>query len=223
MTAAGRPRCISPLRSLLRSGSSLASVSGGAGGDENLLLLRRGRQLEAITLLWNVIGVVVLTFAAVKARSIALAGFGLDSVIEIGASAVVLWELAEAARSRQHTAMRMIGIAFIALSLYLAVQSTIILAIGFRPHHSPLGIGWTGVTALAMFALAAGKARVGTALNNPVLKTEGRVTMIDGVLASAVLVGLVVNTLFNWWWADPLAGYVILFYALREARGSLRH
>ena len=80
-----------------------------------------------------------------------------------------------------------------------------------------------GVTALAMFALAAGKARVGIALNNPVSKTEGRVTIIDGVLASAVLVGLVVNALFNWWWADPLAGYVILFYALREARGSLRH
>ncbi|MGC2168674.1 MAG: cation transporter [Acidimicrobiales bacterium] len=176
-----------------------------------------------MTLLWNVIGVVVLAIAAVGARSIALAGFGLDSVIEIGASTVVLWELAEVAQSRQHAAMRMIGIAFIALSLYLAVQSTIILAIGFRPHHSLLGIGWTGVTALAMFALAAGKARVGTALNNPVLKAEGRVTMIDGILASAVLVGLVLNALFNWWWADPLAGYVILYYAIREARGSLRH
>jgi divalent metal cation (Fe/Co/Zn/Cd) transporter len=198
-------------------------VNVGSDGDENPLLLKRGRQLEAMTLLWNVTGVVVLAIAAVGARSIALAGFGLDSVIEIGASTVVLWELAEVARSRQHTAMRMIGIAFIALSLYLAVQSTIILAIGFRPHHSPLGIGWTGVTALVMFALAAGKARVGVVLSNPVLKAEGRVTMIDGILASAVLVGLVLNALFNWWWADPLAGYVILFYALREARGSLRH
>lgn len=185
--------------------------------------MMRGRQLEMITLLWNVIGVVVLAIAAVAARSIALAGFGLDSVIEIGASTVVLWELADAAQNRRHAAMRMIGTAFIALSIYLAVQSTIILAIGFRPRHSPLGMGWTAVTALVMFALAYGKARVGKTLNNPVLKAEGHVTMIDGILASAVLLGLMLNAFLNWWWADPIAGYVILYYAIREARGSLRH
>lgn len=194
-----------------------------SGDARNLALLRRGRQLELATLLWNVIGVVVLAIAAVGARSIALAGFGLDSVIEIGASTVVLWELAEVAQSRQHRAMRMIGIAFIALSIYLAVQSTIVLAIGFRSHHSPLGIGWTGVTALVMFILASGKARVGAALNNPVLTAEGQVTMIDGILASAVVLGLALNALFNWWWADPVAGYVILYYAIREARSSLQH
>ncbi len=192
-------------------------------GEEHSQLVIRGRQLEMVTLFWNVIGVVVLAIAAVTARSIALAGFGLDSVIEIGASTVVLWELADAAQSRQPTAMRMIGVAFVALSTYLAVQSTIILAIGFRPRHSPLGMGWTGVTALVMFALAYGKARVGKALNNPVLKAEGQVTMIDGILASAVLLGLMLNALLNWWWADPVAGYVILYYAIREARGSLRH
>jgi divalent metal cation (Fe/Co/Zn/Cd) transporter len=60
-------------------------------------------------------------------------------------------------------------------------------------------------------------------LNNPVLKAEGRVTMIDGILATAVLTGLVVNAMAGWWWADPVAGYVILYYALREARSSLRH
>jgi divalent metal cation (Fe/Co/Zn/Cd) transporter len=109
------------------------------------------------------------------------------------------------------------------LSIYLAVQSTVILAVGFRSHHSPLGIGWTGVTALVMFLLASGKAKVGAALNNPVLKAEGRVTMIDGILASAVLLGLALNALFNWWWADPVAGYVILYYAIREARASLHH
>jgi divalent metal cation (Fe/Co/Zn/Cd) transporter len=186
-------------------------------------LLRRGRQLEAVTLGWNVVGVAILTYAAIIARSVALAGFGLDSVIEIGASTVVLWELADVAQSRQHRALRMIGSAFVALALYLGVQSTIVLVAGFRPHHSPLGIAWTALTAVTMFALASGKARVGSALGNPVLKAEGRVTMIDGILATAVLAGLALNSFLGWWWADPVAGYVILYYALREARGSLTH
>lgn len=76
---------------------------------------------------------------------------------------------------------------------------------------------WTGVTALVMFTLAVGKARTGRALGNPVLITEGRVTFIDGVLAGAVLVGIVFDFWLGWWWADPLAGYVIVFYAIREA------
>lgn len=187
------------------------------------LALRRGRRLELATLGWNVVGVAVLAFAAIAARSVALAGFGLDSVIEIGASTIVLWELADIAESRQQRALTMIGSAFIALAIYLAVQSTVALAVGFRPHHSTLGIAWTALTALTMFALASGKSRTGALLNNPVLKAEGRVTMIDGVLATAVLAGLAMNSFAGWWWADPAAGYVIVYYALREARGSLRH
>ena len=97
------------------------------------------------------------------------------------------------------------------------------MVIGFRPHHSPLGIVWTGVTAGVMFGLALGKAGTGKALNNPVLQAEGRITMIDGILATAVLVGLLLNALAGWWWADPLAGYVLLYYAMREARESLSH
>lgn len=108
--------------------------------------------------------------------------------------------------------------AFALLAFYLLVQSTWALATGFRPHHSPLGIGWTAITAAVMFALAAGKARTGAALDNPVLKTEGRVTLIDGLLAAAVLLGLVLNTAFGWWWADPAAGYVLVYYATREVR-----
>ena len=192
------------------------------GEGANQRILRRGRQLEIVTLGWNVVGVIILSFAALTARSVALAGFGLDSLIEIGASTVVLWELADVAQHRQQRAMRLIGSAFVALSVYLAVQSTVVLAVGFRPHHSPVGIVWTAVTALAMFSLAAGKAKTGAALNNPVLKAEGRVTMIDGILATAVLVGLVLNSFVGWWWADPVAGYVLLYYAMGEARGSLK-
>lgn len=184
--------------------------------------LRRGRLLEVVTLGWNVLGVIVLTYAATAARSVALTGFGIDSLIEIGASMVVLWELADVAQNRQRRALRLIGLAFVALALYLAVQSTIVLVIGFRPHHSAVGIAWTAATAIVMFALATGKSQVGMTLGNPVLTAEARVTMIDGILAGAVLVGLVLNTFAGWWWADPMTGYLLLYYAVREARATLK-
>ncbi|WP_031525025.1 cation transporter [Streptomyces sp. NRRL F-5123] len=191
-----------------------------ASNDESArrALTRRGFALEYVTLGWNVVGIVVLAFAAVSARSVALAGFGLDSLIEIGASTVVIWELSGVGEERQRRALKLIGVGFTLLALYLLVQSTWVLAVGFRPRHSLLGIGWTAVTAAVMFALAAGKARTGAALDNPVLQTEGRVTLIDGLLAAAVLAGLVLNALAGLWWADPAAGYVLVHYALREVK-----
>ena len=187
-------------------------------GGARQVLLRRGFALEWVTLGWNVAGIIVLAIAAAAARSVALAGFGLDSLIEIGASTVVIWELSGSGEERQQRGLRVIGYAFAALAIYLLVQSTVVLAIGYRPRHSVLGIVWTAVTAAAMFTLAAGKARAGRALNNPVLRTEGRVTMIDGVLAVAVLLGLTLNAGLGWWWADPVAGYVLVYYAAREVR-----
>ncbi|WP_445188600.1 hypothetical protein ACTXG6_16020 [Pseudonocardia sp. Cha107L01] len=112
---------------------------------------------------------------------------------EIGASIVVIWELSGTGEDRQRKAMRLIGWAFVALALYLLAQSSWVLVAGFHARHSPAGIAWTGVTAVVMFVLAYGKARTGTALDNPVLTTEGRVTLIDGLLAVAVLLGLVLR------------------------------
>jgi divalent metal cation (Fe/Co/Zn/Cd) transporter len=181
-------------------------------------LLRRGFALEYVTLAWNMAGIVILAYAAVSARSVALAGFGLDSLIEIGASTVVIWELSGTGEERQRRGQRLIGYAFAALAVCLLVQSTVVLATGYRPKHSALGIIWTAVTAAAMFTLAAGKARTGRALDNAVLRTEGRVTMIDGILAVAVLGGLALNAALSWWPADPAAGYVLVCYAAREVR-----
>jgi divalent metal cation (Fe/Co/Zn/Cd) transporter len=204
----------------------MANVDGDAAGpgaqrvtnDGRAALLRRGFLLEYTTLGWNVAGIVVLAWTAIAARSVALAGFGLDSLIEIGASTVVVWELSGADERRQHRALRLITIAFSLLAAYLAVQSSLVLIVGYQPRHSPAGIVWTAVTAAVMFGLAAGKASTGRALDNPVLAAEGRVTVVDGVLATAVLVGLVLNAAFGLWWADPLAGYVLVFYAVREVR-----
>jgi divalent metal cation (Fe/Co/Zn/Cd) transporter len=160
----------------------------------------------------------VLAIAALSARSVALAGFALDSLIEIGASIVVIWELSGTGQDRQRRGLRLIGYAFAALAVYLLVQSTLVLAGGSHPRHSVAGIAWTALTAAVMFALAAGKARTGQALGNPVLRTEGRVTLVDAILAVAVLLGLVLNAALGWWWADPAAGHVLVIYAAREVR-----
>lgn len=193
-----------------------------SGDTRRQALLRKGFALEYATLGWNVAGIVVLGVAAVMARSVALAGFGLDSLIEIGASVVVVWELSGTGQARQRRALRLIGYAFAVLATYLLVQSTVVLAAGYRPRHSLLGIIWTAGSAVVMFTLAAGKARTGRALDNPVLRTEGRVTLTDGILAVAVLLGLVLNAVAGLWQADPAAGYVLVCYAAREVRDIFR-
>lgn len=182
-----------------------------------LRLVRFGIGLEASTLGWNAVGVVVLAGLAYQSASVALLGFGLDSLIEIFASVVVIWELTGAGERRQRLALRLIGVAFLVLAAYLLVQAGITLIAGHRATPTPGGAAWTAATAAVMFALAFGKARTGRALGNPVLATEGRVTLVDGLLATAVLLGIGLDGLLDWWWADPVAGLVIVAYALREA------
>jgi divalent metal cation (Fe/Co/Zn/Cd) transporter len=182
-------------------------------------LLRRGLLLEYATLAWNVVGTVVLIVAAAVTGSVAFAGFGVDSLIEIVASAVVVWQLnGETGSGRERIALRIIAVAFVSLALYIAVQSAFTFSSQSHPGHSTIGIVWLAVTVIAMFGLAAGKRHTGLRLANPVLLTEARVTIVDGALAAAVLLGVVLNTAFGWWWADPLAALVILVYGLREAR-----
>lgn len=182
-----------------------------------------GLRLEYVTVGWNVLGTVIVVVAAWAARSVALAGFGLDSLIEIFASVVVVWQLTGADPRRERRALRLIGIAFLALAVYVLVQTALILVAHGRPAPSALGIAWLSVTLVAMLLLSAGKRRAGAQLNNPVLLTEARVTLIDALLAAAVLVGLVLNAAVGWWWADPLAGLVIVYYGLKEGLAALGH
>lgn len=186
------------------------------------LLLRRGLVLEYLTLGWNVVGVVLVAFAAVQAQSVALAGFGLDSFIEIFASVVVIWHLQGTGQRNEALALRLIGAAFLALALYITVQTLYALLVGGRAAPSPLGIAWLALTVAVMLLLAWGKAVTGKALGNAVLTAESRVTVIDAYLAAAVLVGLVLNALLGWWWADPLSGVVVIFYAVREGLAHWR-
>jgi divalent metal cation (Fe/Co/Zn/Cd) transporter len=112
-------------------------------------------------------------------------------------------------------------VAFILLAVYITAQSLYTLTSGSHPHRSWTGIVWLALTAVAMFGLAAGKAKTGGQLGNRVLQTEARVTLIDGYLALAVLAGLILNAAAGLWWADPLAGLVIVAYGLREGSAAL--
>ena len=186
------------------------------------VLLRRGLLLEYTTLGWNVVGVVIVIIAAIAARSVALAGFGLDSLIEIFASVVVIWQLTGINLHRERLALRLIGVAFILLIIYIAGQLIFTLAAGIHPATSIEGIVWLAATLIAMLLLAWGKRATGAQMKNEVLLTEGKVTLVDAYLAGAVLIGLILNALFGWWWADPLASLVIIYYGAREGIHALR-
>jgi divalent metal cation (Fe/Co/Zn/Cd) transporter len=186
-------------------------------------LQRRGLALEYATLGWNVVEIGFLVYAAVTARSVALAGFALDSLIEIFASVVVVRQLTGTADPvREQRATRLIGLAFLGLAAYITAQTALTLVVGIRPDTSALGTAWLAATVVAMLALAAGKHRTGVALGNRVLRTEAKVTLVDGALAAAILTGLALNGLAGWWWADLVAGAVLAAYGLREGLHALR-
>lgn len=191
--------------------------------ERHVVLTHRGLQLEYATLGWNIVTICIVVSAAVVARSVALAGFALDSGIEIFASAVVIWHLrGDVEPARERRAARLIGVAFLALAVYLVGQTVVTLVVGVHPDSSAVGIAWLAATCVVMFSLAAAKARTGRALGNAVLQSEAKVTVVDGCLAAAVLLGLSLNSALGWWWADLAAGLVVIGYGLREGRTALR-
>ncbi len=183
---------------------------------EDRQLIRRGLRLEYATLGWNAVGAVVLILSARAANSVALVGFGLDSAIEIFASAVVIWHLTGVPEQRERRALRLIAIAFVALAAYVLSASLSALLGADDAASSAVGTAWVGLTVAVMLALAHGKRWVGAELGNRVLVAEARVTLLDALLAAAVLLGLLANALLGWSWADPAAALVIVYYAARE-------
>jgi divalent metal cation (Fe/Co/Zn/Cd) transporter len=188
-------------------------------------LLDRARRLTHLGLAWHALEAAVAIGAGVVAGSIALLGFGADSVIEAGAGLVVLW-LVTGDRSgivrAERRAQQLVAGSFGVLALYVTVESVRDLFGGHHPAVSWVGVGLSVVTLAAMPPLAAAKRRVGTALGSSATASESRQTMLCAYLSGALLVGLVANAIAGWWWADPVAALVIGAVALREARVAWR-
>ncbi len=181
---------------------------------------RRAKRLQYATIAWNV-GEAVLTLAlGAVAGSLALIGFGTVSVVEVFASAVVVWHLFgdEDGDDRTPTALRLIAIAYGALALGLVVAAVGDLTSGRRADESPWGIAYLAVTVVVMFSLAAMKRSTAHELGSEPLHREATITFLDGILSASTLTGLALNAYLELWWADPAAGLVVALAAANEAR-----
>lgn len=184
-------------------------------------LLRRGRRLQYATIAWNLMEVFVTVGLGVAAGSLALIAFGLDSLVEVFASLVVVWYIADdEARGRERRALHLVAIAFAVLALYLAGASIYNLATGEAAESSPLGIGYLAITALVMFGLSVLKRRIAREAANAPLAAEASMTFLDGCLASGILIALVLNTTAGLSWADPSAAMLVAVFCVREAVGN---
>jgi divalent metal cation (Fe/Co/Zn/Cd) transporter len=193
--------------------------------DERRRLQRRARLLAWGGIAWHLVEFSVAVTAGVAAGSIALIGFGADSLIEAAAGLVVIWLFTGSrvhSRDAERRAQQMIAVSFFVLAAYVSVESIRTLVGGDHPEASWVGIGLAAVTAPTMPLLARAKGRVGNALGSAATVKEGVQNMICAYLSVALLVGLLANALFGLWWADPLAALVIAGLAAREGRESWR-
>ncbi len=179
-------------------------------------LRRRGFWLEYASMAWMTAEAAVAITAGVAASSIALTGFGLDSVIEFLAAAVVIWELRGRREDRQARALKLIGITFFALAAYLAAESIPDLASHARSGQPAAGLAITAAALLVMPGLAMAKLRTGRALGDRTLVADSAETAFCALTSAATLAGVGLNAGLGWWWADPAAALLIAALALRE-------
>jgi divalent metal cation (Fe/Co/Zn/Cd) transporter len=181
-------------------------------------LRRRGFWLEYATVTWMVAEAAIAITAGLIAASVALVGFGLDSVIELFSAAIVIWQLRGeiAGQDRQTRAVRLIGVTFFALAAYLTAEGIRDLAAAARPGQSVPGLAVTAAALIVMPALAIAKRRTGQALGNRTLVADSAETAFCAFTSAAALLGVGLNTWLGWWWADPAAALIIAALAVRE-------
>jgi divalent metal cation (Fe/Co/Zn/Cd) transporter len=188
-------------------------------------LVARAKALAWVGVGWHGIEAAIAIGAGIAAGSIALIGFGADSLVEAFAGFIVLWRFA-AARATSHAAERraqqLVGVSFFVIAAYITVEATRSLALGDEPSVSWVGIGLSAFTLATMPPLAAAKARVAGALGSPATMSESRQTMLCAYLSAALLAGLGLNALAGWWWADPITALLIAAVAAKEGRDSWR-
>jgi divalent metal cation (Fe/Co/Zn/Cd) transporter len=194
-------------------------------GTERASLMRRAKQLAWVGVGWHAFEAAIAIGAGLAAGSIALVGFGADSLIESVAGFVVLWLFSGVRRgsaAAERRAQQLIAVSFYVLAAYVAVEATRTVLSGAHPATSWVGIGLAAFTAATMPPLAIAKARVGEALGSSATKSESRQNMLCAYLSVGLLIGLGGNALFGWWWLDPAVALLISLVAIREGRESWR-
>ena len=191
--------------------------------DDKGMLESKARRLEFATISWNVLESAISISLGIAAGSLALIGFGVDSIVEIFASLVVVWHLGAGTGEANHPArtriaLRLTAAAFLLLAVGLSIAAVSDLVSGRQADESILGIIYLGITVIVMFGLAFAKRRIADRLDSAPLRAESAMSLLDGFLAAATLGGLALNAFIGWWWADPAAALVIAVVAVGEAR-----
>jgi divalent metal cation (Fe/Co/Zn/Cd) transporter len=184
-------------------------------------LLRRGRVLEYFTIGWNSLEAIIAIAAGVAAGSIALIGFGVDSVIESSSGAVLLWRLF-AGEERERLALKLVGVSLLALAAYVAFDAIKSLIFQERPDESYIGIVLAAASLIVMPILAREKRKTAAKLNSRALHADSRQTDICAYLSAILLGGLLLNALFSWWWADPIAALIMIPIIAKEGIEALQ-
>lgn len=185
--------------------------------DRRRQLGRRAQLLAGASVAYNLVECVIAISAGVVAGSVALVGFGLDSLVEVSSGLVILWQFRHRLpESRERAALRMIAASFFALAAYVAVQSVRDLLGGERPDSSPVGIGLAAVSLIVMPFLSWAQRRTGRALGSATVVADSTQTLLCTYLSAVLLAGLVLNATLGWFWADSVAGLVIAAVALKE-------
>jgi divalent metal cation (Fe/Co/Zn/Cd) transporter len=191
--------------------------------DRKRILERRIRWIVAATISYNVVEAIVAIAAGTVASSAALIAFGLDSTIEVLSAAAVAWQFTRRDPERwEKPTLRVIAVAFFALAAYVTASSLLALITRVDVEPSPLGILITAVSVIMMPLLSYAERRTGRELGSATAVADSMQTLICTYLSAAVLAGLILNGLFGWWWADPIAGLVIAGFAVREGREAWR-
>lgn len=184
-------------------------------------ILKRGKFLAYLTIGWNSLEALIAVMAGLLAGSIALVGFGFDSVIEVSSGAVILWRLM-AGEHREKLALKLVGYSFLALALYIAFDAAKSLWLRELPETTYVGIGIAALSLVVMPLLATAKRKVAADLNSKSMHADSRQTDLCAYLSAILLGGLMLNAVFGWWWADPVAALVMVPIIAKEGFEALR-
>jgi divalent metal cation (Fe/Co/Zn/Cd) transporter len=184
---------------------------------------RRAQMLAAASVSYNLIEAVIAITAGLVAGSIALVGFGLDSIVEVSSGLIILWQFRHPLpESRERQALRLMALSFFALAAYVTFESVRALVTGHDPEASPVGIGLAAASLVIMPFLSWAQRRTGRSLGSNAVVADSTQTLLCTYLSAVLLVGLVLNATLGWSWADPIAGLVIAAVAVREGLEAWR-